>query len=77
MTMKRFLGLTAMAFLWTGKLPNLHHEEQYLIFRVIVQVLKSRFTFSAAFLPISMPPLAEQIDGFGLYVLYYPPLSTN
>lgn len=65
--MKKFLGLTAMAFLWTG-MPiqySIHNTNRSDV-EVTFKALKFQSTFSAAFLPISMHQLAEQIVGFGL-----------
>lgn len=70
--MKKFLGLTAMAFLWTGKsIQYSIHNTNKSDVDVIIKALRFQFTFSAAFLPIFMDQLAEQIVGFGLYVLPY------
>jgi hypothetical protein len=65
MTFRRFMGFTAMAFLWTGsQIPV------YLFGMIQSQSTRVRaITYSlqqVAFLPISMAPLAGQTVGFGL-----------
>ena len=68
MTFRRFMGFTAMAFLWTGS------QIPVYLFGTIRSYYTRAIAITygleqVAFLPISMLPLAEQIVGSGLYVL--------
>lgn len=65
MTFRRFMGFTAMAFLWTGSQIPVYLfgtiRSQPPCSRAIAYSLKQ-----AAFLPISMALLVEQTAGSGL-----------
>ena len=69
MTFRRFMGFTAMAFLWTGsQIPVYLFGKKHLPNHAWVH----SNCFQEEFLPISMDPSEEPIGGFGLYVHLLP-----